>query len=185
MLEEAPCIAGRHCLESPTHRLYKHIARTGFSPSQQSLELGKRFFYGVEVRGVGRQVEYLAALLLHHLPYPRTFVRSEVVHPHDLARQKSRSENFLYVGFEHLAGGGPLPRHRRTHPRSAHARKQGDVLAPVARRLKVDSVAPTSPPVDWRERSVRRTLVHEHETPGIRGSGYERPPSRSQELVPL
>jgi len=49
-------------------------------------------------------------------------------------------------------GGGPA--HRRPHPFHAHARKQGDVLAPVVRRLKVHSLSPASPSVERTKRGV-------------------------------
>ena len=46
--------------------------------------------YGIEVRGVGRQVDELAAPLLDQLSNPRAIVRREIVHPHHLPRPKRR-----------------------------------------------------------------------------------------------
>src|SRR3954454_11616359 len=59
VLEETSRIARRHRLQSSAHRLYKRFAGTCPSPPQkQRLELRKRFFYGVEIGGVGRQVHH-------------------------------------------------------------------------------------------------------------------------------
>ena len=82
MLEEPPSVACRHHVESSAHHLYERLACTHPGPPQERLELGKRFFYGVEIGRVGRQVEKRAASLLDELAHPRTFVRREVVHHH-------------------------------------------------------------------------------------------------------
>src|SRR5215211_315220 len=75
MLEEPPSVACRHLVESSAHRLYERLAGTRPGPPQERLELGKRFFYGVEIGRVGWQVEKRAASLLDELAHPRTFVR--------------------------------------------------------------------------------------------------------------
>src|ERR671917_1164795 len=49
MLEEPPSVACRHHVESSAHRLYERLAGTRPGPPQERLELGKRFFYGVEI----------------------------------------------------------------------------------------------------------------------------------------
>jgi hypothetical protein len=49
MLEEPPSVACRHLVESSAHRLYERLAGTRPGPPQERLELGKRFFYGVEI----------------------------------------------------------------------------------------------------------------------------------------
>src|SRR3954464_9175306 len=56
MLEEAPCIARRNRVEGPTHRFQQRFSGARPGPAHQRLELGERLFYGVEVRGVGRQI---------------------------------------------------------------------------------------------------------------------------------
>ena len=61
MLKEAACITRPHRLKRLAHRLYERLAATRPGTSQQPLYLGERFFYGVEVRRVGRQVAQLAA----------------------------------------------------------------------------------------------------------------------------
>jgi hypothetical protein len=80
MLEEAPSIARRHRVEGSAHRFYERIAGTRPGSAQQYLELGERFFDGVQIGRVGRQVEELAASLLDQFSNPRTFVRREAVH---------------------------------------------------------------------------------------------------------
>src|SRR3712207_8547330 len=62
MLEEASCIARRYSIKRSTHCFQQGFSGARLSLAQQRLELGKRFFYEVEVRRVGRQVEKLAAL---------------------------------------------------------------------------------------------------------------------------
>ncbi len=49
MLEELPSVACRHLVESSAHRLYERLAGTRPGPPQERHELGKRFFYGVEI----------------------------------------------------------------------------------------------------------------------------------------
>ena len=78
MLEELPSVACRHPVESSAHRLYERLAGTRPGPPQERLELGKRFFYGVEVRRVGRQVEKLAAPTFYELPDPRALVEERL-----------------------------------------------------------------------------------------------------------
>src|SRR3712207_8387867 len=77
VLEEATSIARCQRVESSTHRLYECLASTCPGFTQQRLELGKRFFDGIEIGGVGRQVDEFAAPLLDELPNPRAFVRRE------------------------------------------------------------------------------------------------------------
>ena len=60
MLEEASCIARCYSIKRSTHCFQQGFSGARLSLAQQRLELGKRFFYGVEVRRVGRQVEKLA-----------------------------------------------------------------------------------------------------------------------------
>ena len=50
MLEEPPSVSCRHQVESSAHRLYERLAGTRPGPPQERFELGKRFFYGVEMR---------------------------------------------------------------------------------------------------------------------------------------
>ena len=71
VLEEATSIARCQRLENSTHRLYECLASTCPGSPQQRLELGKRFFDGIEIGGVGRQVDEFAAPLLDELPNPR------------------------------------------------------------------------------------------------------------------
>src|SRR5918994_7130068 len=165
MLEEPPSVACRHLVESSAHRLYERLAGTRPSPPQERLELGKRFFYGIEIGRVGRQVEKRAASLLDELAHPRTFVRREVVHHHYLPRLQFGSKDPLHVGFEDRLRGRTFHRQRRPHPRAGHARKQGDISTPVAWHSKVRSSSSARPPVEGRERGVGRALVHEHEVP--------------------
>jgi hypothetical protein len=60
MLEETVGVLHRNRLQRSAHRLDQCLAgaRPGFA--QQRLDLRKRFFYGVEVGRVWRQVEQLA-----------------------------------------------------------------------------------------------------------------------------
>src|SRR3712207_6809272 len=88
VLEEAASVARCQRLESSTDRLYECPASTCPGSPQERLELGERFFDGVEIGRVGRQVDELAAPLLDELPNPRAFMRREVVHHHYLPRPK-------------------------------------------------------------------------------------------------
>jgi hypothetical protein len=57
MLEEAPSVLGTDRRERGCYRLYQSLFAPGRSLAKQVLDLGERLFYGVEVRGVGRQIE--------------------------------------------------------------------------------------------------------------------------------
>src|SRR3712207_3743326 len=100
VLEEATSIARSQRVESSTPRLYECLASTCPGFTQQRLELGKRFFDGIEIGGVGRQVNEFAAPLLDELPSPRAFVRRKVVHHHYLPRLKRGGQHPLRVGLE-------------------------------------------------------------------------------------
>ena len=54
MLEEAASITRRQRVESFAHRLYERLAGARPGSAQQCLELGERFFDGVEIGRVGR-----------------------------------------------------------------------------------------------------------------------------------
>ena len=116
MLEEPPSVPSRHHGESSAHRLYERLAGTHPGPPEEGVELGKRFFYGVEIGRVGRQVEKRAASLLDELAHPRTFVRREVVHHHYLPRFQFGSKAPLHISLEDglrvapsTARDGPIP----------------------------------------------------------------------------
>src|SRR5829696_9432558 len=154
MLEEPPNVACRHLVESSAHRLYERLAGTRPGPPQERLELGKRFFYGVEIGRVGRQVEERAASLLDELAHPRTFVRREVVHHHYLPRLQFGSKDPLHIGLEDGLRGCTLHRQRRPDPREAHARQERDVRSPVARRRTKRSLTSARPGIQGRKREV-------------------------------
>jgi hypothetical protein len=86
VLEEAASIARCQRVESLTDRLHKCLATCPSSP-QQRLELGKRFFDGIEIGGVGRQVDEFAAALFQELPKPR--VQPNFVASRSRSRQQS------------------------------------------------------------------------------------------------
>src|SRR5215212_2557090 len=185
MLEEAPCIAGTHRLESSAQGFQQGFSGARPGLTHKSLELGEGLFYWVEVRRVGWQVEKLAASSFDELSDPRALVGGEVVHHHDLSRLQRGSQNPLHVGLKDHLRGRPFHRQRRSHPRKGHAREQRDVGSPITRRLEAHSLAPTRPAVDWRERGVVRALVHEHEAPPVYSPADQNAPSRPQELVSL
>jgi len=74
MLEEASGIPSTDRRERLSYSLYQSLFAPSSYPAQKPLDLGKRFFYRVEVRRVGRQIEQLAASLLDQLPHPLRLV---------------------------------------------------------------------------------------------------------------
>src|SRR5215212_7532889 len=107
MLEEAPCIAGTHRLESSAQGFQQGFSGARPGLTHKSLELGEGLFYWVEVRRVGWQVEKLAASSFDELPDPRALVGGEVVHHHDLSRLQRGSQNPLHVGLKDNLRGRP------------------------------------------------------------------------------
>ena len=96
---------------------------------------------GVEVGGVGWQVDELASPRLDELPYPLWPVSPKVVHHHNLTRMEGGSQQALDVGLEHSGGGRSFHRQRRSHPFRVKARKERDgVLAAVSRDLEEGSL---------------------------------------------
>src|SRR3712207_2834994 len=57
--------------------LYQSALRAGSCLAQHTLDLGERFFYRVEVRRIGGQVDELAAPRLDQLPHLGRFVGRE------------------------------------------------------------------------------------------------------------
>jgi hypothetical protein len=68
--EEPPHVLGTHGCQCLTHRLDQSLLAAGADLPEDVLDLREGFFYRVEVRGVGRQVDELAPPLLDELPYP-------------------------------------------------------------------------------------------------------------------
>src|SRR5215212_1851244 len=104
MVEEAPSIASRIRVKSSAHRFHERLAGARLGSAQQRLNLGERFFYGVEIGRVGRQVEQLAASLLDDLAYPLSLVGREVVHHHHLPRKGYTAEEVSRAYPEFAAG---------------------------------------------------------------------------------
>src|SRR5918992_4419253 len=185
MLEEPPSVACRHHVESSAHRLYERLAGTRPGPPQERLELSKRFFYGVEIGRVGRQVEKRAASLLDELAHPRTFVRREVVHHHYLPRLQFGSKDPLHIGLEDGLRGCTLHRQRRPDPREDHARQERDVRSPVARRRTKRSLTSARPGMQGRKRGVGAHLIDKDQTLGLGSRGDHDAPGCPQPLVSL
>jgi hypothetical protein len=64
--------------------------------------LGEGFLCGVKVRGVGRQVDELTALIFDQRPYSLGLVCPEVVHHHELTRSQGGGQDMLHIGFKEL-----------------------------------------------------------------------------------
>src|SRR5918994_2685632 len=100
VLEEAPSIFGVNRPQGRSYRFHQSLFAPGRSLAEQVLDLGKRFFYGVVVGGVGRQVDQLAVVLLDQLPDALWPVGTEIVHHHDLAFFQVRRQHLLDVGLK-------------------------------------------------------------------------------------
>src|SRR3712207_5594596 len=142
--------------------------------------LRESLFDGIEVRGVGWQVQQLAAALLDQLSDPRAFVGRKVVHDHNLTLLERRSQHPLKVSLEDLAGGRTLHRQRRSHPLDAHAGEQRHVRSPVARDGAACPLSASRPGIQPCKGGVGRALVNEHEASGLDSAGHQNPP-RSEE----
>ncbi len=63
MTEEASHVLGRDRVERLAHRFDQRLPALGLCLAQDAFYLAEGFLYGVQIRGVGRQVQQLAAPL--------------------------------------------------------------------------------------------------------------------------
>src|SRR5215210_7830099 len=184
MDEEPTHVFDVYCRQCLTHRFDQGLLGAGRGLPKDVLDLREGFFDGVEIRGVGRQVDEITPSVLDELLYPPRAVRSEPVHHHYLPRAQGGGEYPLHVGFEHADGRSPFHGHGWPHPFRMKARQERRVRAAVSRNLEVRSFAHWSVSVKWSQRGVGAHLVHEHQPRGIDVT-YLIAPQGSQELVPL
>lgn len=83
--------------------------RGGFS--EQGLELGERKFDGVQIRGIGRQVEQECAGHLYRFTHAGNLVAGQIVHHHDVAGAQGGRQHLLYIGLEGGAVHGAVQDH--------------------------------------------------------------------------
>jgi hypothetical protein len=74
MLEVTSGILGTDRRKRFAQYVYQSVLRTGCCLPQHTLDLAESFFYRVEVRRVGGQIDQLAAPTFDQLPYPGRFV---------------------------------------------------------------------------------------------------------------
>src|SRR3712207_5920739 len=77
MLEVTFSVPGTDRRKRLAQYLYQSVLRAGSCLAQHTLDLGERFFYRVEVRRIGGQVDELAAPRLDQLPHLGRFVGRE------------------------------------------------------------------------------------------------------------
>src|SRR5918994_4673725 len=123
MDEEFTRVFDLHRRQCSTHRLDRGLLGAGCSLSKDVLDLREGFFYGVEIRRVGRQLDELTPSALDELLYPPRAVCSESVHHHYLSRAQGRGEYPLHAGFEYADGLGPFHGHGWPHPLGMKASK--------------------------------------------------------------
>ena len=94
-----------------------------------------------QIRGVGRQVQQLAAPLFDEFSDTISLVGAEVIHNHDLSPPQARGEHLFEVSLEHFAVSGTLHCKSWPHTLHAHAGEQGGVLPSVAGHRAVRSLS--------------------------------------------
>jgi hypothetical protein len=88
MLDEASGVVGTDRRESCTYRFYQSLAAAGLRFPQDTFELGKSLLDGVEIWGVGWQVDELATSLLDQLPDPSHEGRSRCGYGQHILRSR-------------------------------------------------------------------------------------------------
>src|SRR3712207_2186790 len=167
VLEESTGVPGGDHRQRPTYRLIQAFFRPGFGFTQEPLDLRESFFYRVEIRRVGRQVDEKAAALFDQLAYTFAFMSAQVVHHNHLTLAQRGPQNLLHVSFEDHRSGRTLHGEGGSHPFSAHAREHSSVSSSVARHRAVGPLTLLSPGVQRRKRDVRAHLIYEHQSPSI------------------
>ena len=81
MLEVTLSVLGADRRKRFAQYIYQSVLRAGSGFAQHTLDLGESFFYRIEVRRVGRQVDQLATPPFDQLPHLSRFVGGEVVRP--------------------------------------------------------------------------------------------------------
>ncbi len=99
--------------------------------SEQGLELCEGEFDGIEVRGIGRQVEQESTGRLDGFAHPGDLVARQVVHDDDVAGGEAGGEHLLHIGLEGGTVHGAVQDHRRGEARCPQAGDEGGRL-PVA-----------------------------------------------------
>lgn len=119
----------------------------GFESAEALFELGPALLDWVEVGRVRRQIEQRCSGRTDEFLYAGDFVRSEIVHHHNLSGLELRTQNVLQISEKDVAIGGRL-NHHRAHPAGKTDGTQHRQGAPVAcGNSFVDTLTAHRPPI--------------------------------------
>ncbi len=140
-IDEVVCAFGRReFIESVSDCPPEVIDGPGADLAENGFELGEDLFDGIEVRAVGRPVEWGCANRLDGLAYAGDFVGGEVVHDDDVALGEGRDQGLLDPGKEACAADGMIGSRTRAAVRAFQADADlgvdGQVSEPLLRRLQ-------------------------------------------------
>src|SRR5215213_10610314 len=155
MLEITSSILNADRRKRFAQHLHQSLPRACSCLAHRTLELAERFFYRVEVRRVGGQVDQLATPPFDQLPHPCRFVGGKIVHDHDLPGLQGRPQDTLYVSLEDFPVARALYGHRLAHPAKEGLRGQkGGVLAAVSWDLEAYALAFRRVTIKGRKRGM-------------------------------
>src|SRR5215213_5202278 len=155
MLEITSSILNADRRKRFAQHLHQSLPRACSCLAHRTLDLAERFFYRVEVRRVGGQVDQLATPPFDQLPHPCRFVAGKIVHDHDLPGLQGRPQDTLYVSLEDFPVARALYGHRLAHPaKEGHRGQKGGVLAAVSWDLEAYALAFRRVTIKGRKRGM-------------------------------
>lgn len=176
MLEPAMRIGGGDGGERVAKRTPQPLAITLFGTPHQGLDLAKRLFNRIEVRGIGWQKQECTATRFNPFSGTLTLVHAQVVPDDDLAGSERGDEHLVNEDVKHHPVSGTIDQHSGADARVAgQGRQQGGVLPVVAWCLVVRAVSNRCPGIAWRHAHRGAALINEDQL--LRGeSGHCLPP---------
>ena len=132
--------------------------------AQRRLDLRPTFLNRRQIRRVRRQVDQLRPACFDRLANPTHFMRSQVIHHHNVAGGKRRAENALGVSAEDLAIRRSFDRQQRIESAAAQSANQRDVLAIVDRRAADRPLTPWGATIQARQGEIDPGFINEFAT---------------------
>ncbi len=102
--------------------LIEFLCGPGADGTEMLFDLCPGLFDGIEIGGIGRQIEHLRFSGLDQLAHLFELVRTEIVQHHHVAGFECRAQDLSDIGEEDIAVGGFLDGHGPLDSAEAHRR---------------------------------------------------------------
>lgn len=126
-------------------------------------ELGPRFLYWVQVRRLGREVEYLRPYVLDQEPHALDLMGTQVIHHYCVTGLERRTQDVLNIGQKDVAISGLFDGHRRNDSVQAHRAQNGHDFPVSPGRCFTDAPATGATRIESRPRGRDAAFVQENQ----------------------